>query len=212
MGTTVKNIILTTAMNDKISNGGTLTDDGKYVVSAYGRFTGTKDFTPSSKAESAAKGVETKITMRFDVAVFEYADGKQGDAIIDYISMRLMEIKSAKSAPRTVLSGLDNDTNRQYKNFVVGGKIWKTLQEEISRAVEDASDREISGVTGGVTSNIALISNADKFMQAAMAAQSRALKNNIPGTGATKQGEAPTSNEAAEKKLRELKESASESK
>lgn len=209
MGNAVQGIRLTTSMNDKIVNGGTLTEDGKFVVTAFGRFTGVKDFTPSSRPQSAAKGVETRIVMRFDIGIFEYADGKQGDAIFDYLSMRLMEVKSAKSAPRTVLSGLDNDSNRQYKNLVVGGKFWKTIQEEISRCIEDASDREINGASGAVTSNISLISNADKFLQAASAAQERASKVAIPqAPAAGTQGAAPQSDNEAEEKIRKLRKSA----
>lgn len=168
---TVDGIILKTPFNGTVVNKGTLTEDGKYVVSAFGRFTGIKEFTPSSKPASIERGIETRITMRFDIGIFEY-DGKQGDAIIEYIGMRLLDVKSKSSAVRTVLVGVDNESNRLFKTIVIGSKFWKALKEEIERAIDDAADREINGESIR-TVNALFTKNAEKFAKAAIAAQNR---------------------------------------
>jgi hypothetical protein len=128
------------------------------------RFTGIKEFKPSSRTV----GVESRMDIRFDIQVSEYdATAKQqGDAIIPYLSMRLMSIKSAKSGERQLLAGLDNDSNRQYKNIVVSDKIWNAMIEECRRAVDEAVERELKGTGMTIVSNVNIISNAAKFAEA----------------------------------------------
>ena len=170
----VQNIQMKTGLGNFVSGQGTLTEDERYVVSGVGRHTGETQFKPSTRTP----GVETKIDMRFDIAVSEYENGAQGDQVIPYLSMRLLSIKSARSGLRQVLVGVDNDTNRQFKNLVISDKIWEAVKAECGRAAREASQRVIEGKSLTIISNVDLGTNSAEFAQAAsMVAEQRAKAN-----------------------------------
>ena len=160
---TVTGITMKTGLGQNVSGSGTLTENEHYVVSAIARFTGEQNFKPSTRTE----GVESRIDMRMDVAVHEYHDKKQGDAVIPYLSMRVLSIKSAKAGLRQFLSGLDNDSNRQYKNLIVSDQIWQAIGQECTRAIEESIKRENTGEQITIVSNIALVKDASAFAEAA---------------------------------------------
>lgn len=166
---TVDNILLKTGMGDLVNNKGTLTEDDKYVASVFARFTGEKDYKQSQRNAN----VKSKVVLRLDAAIYEYDNGKQGDAVVEYLSMRVMDIVSTARGQSLLLVGLDNDSNRQYKNIVVGNKFWQALKEDVSRAISAASTAEISGEQIVTVSNVHLVNDAETFIEAAHKAEER---------------------------------------
>jgi len=145
--------------NDVVGSG-TVTDDGKYVVSAIGRVMG--DTWAKSKNNA---NVEFETEFRFDVAVSEMDGEKQGSSLIPFLAMRGTTIKTSFGT-RMILGGVDNDSKPKYRTLSVSGELWKTMQLECSRAAEVALDGEIDGKLQPLAAAGLFIVNADKLQKA----------------------------------------------
>lgn len=160
---TVSGITMTSSLGNAIAVKGVVSNNGRYVVSALARLTGEKGFKPGRTA-----GSENRIDIRLDIALHEWDDkqDKQGDTIIPLMTARVMTNRK-NGVERQFFVGIDNPSNRQYKNLILSDEIWKATEQACALAIDEAISREIEGKRLTIVSNVNLIGDASRFAQAA---------------------------------------------
>jgi len=138
-----------------------VTEDGKFVVAAQGRFVKDAKWTPSKKGN----GTEFRIPMRIDLSISNMDGDTQGDFLFPYISGRVLHLKGNFGSRLTVVTPFENESRNQYKNLVVDAKIFAAVKEAIKFAVKDATERAKEGKAVVTASSSEYIDNAEAFLE-----------------------------------------------
>jgi hypothetical protein len=148
-------------MDEILSTTGVVTEDGKFVVAAQGRFVKDAKWNTSRKGN----GTEFRIPMRLDMSISHMNGEEQGDFLFPYISGRVLHLKGSFGSRLTVVTPFDNESRNQYKNAVVDAKIFAAMKDAIKFAIADAflemSEKLIGSLAGGADTSAGMVESAD---------------------------------------------------
>jgi hypothetical protein len=157
----IQNIKMKNGMDEILSTTGVVTEDGKFVVAAQGRFVKDAKWNTSRKGN----GTEFRIPMRLDMSISHMNGEEQGDFLFPYISGRVLHLKGSFGSRLTVVTPFDNESRNQYKNAVVDAKIFAAMKDAIKFAITDATERAQEGRAVITASSSEYIDNADAFLE-----------------------------------------------
>jgi hypothetical protein len=177
-----------------------ISNDGKFIVTSRARpFNGT--FTLSTNADSAKRGVETRVKYFIDVAIYENDNGELGQVLIPSLSMRLMEARSKRNpSPSPFYIGADNDApeggnSSRRKTVKFSDSLWKAIKMCMGASINVANKGLIDGTS--VTSTADLCIDMTLYAQASKALIDKAVAVNVPAV-------MPASSTEAEKAIQEF--------
>jgi hypothetical protein len=133
----------------QIEADGIISDDKKFIIASIARR--ARNSTPTTND----RGNTTLLLARVDTSVYLNDNGKPGVAVIQYLSSRLMRIKSKAGDFDRVFSIYNNDdqpTNAQkpgatprFKNLLIGDSLLVSIKKSVQAAISDLSAAVAAG-------------------------------------------------------------------